>query len=75
MHRWAAEATCLMVCIALRNPWAIKAFNSAVDSSTAAEEGAQGSSSLQQAHSEELLVSFFCIGRTWSAAFSFSCTW
>ena len=31
MNKWAAEATSLMVCMALRNPWAVRAFNSAVD--------------------------------------------
>ena len=66
MHRWAGEATSLMVCIALRNPWAIKAFNAAVDSSTAAEGGGQGSSP-QQAHSEELLVSPHCCQLTRTA--------
>lgn len=33
MNKWAAEATSLMVCMALRNPWAVRAFNAAVDSS------------------------------------------
>ena len=55
LHTWAAEATSLMVCIALRNPWAIKAFNAAVDTNTAAEEGNEGTTA-QQAHSAQLLV-------------------
>ena len=55
LHTWAAEATSLMVCIALRNPWAIKAFNAAVDTNTAAEEG-KGGTTAQQAHSAQLLV-------------------
>ncbi|DBA97104.1 TPA: hypothetical protein ACH3X1_014875 [Trebouxia sp. C0004] len=33
MDTWAAEATSLMVCMALRNPWAVRAFNAAVDAS------------------------------------------
>lgn len=55
LHTWAAEATSLMVCIALRNPWAIKAFNAAVDTNTAAEEGNEGTTA-QHAHSAQLLV-------------------
>lgn len=34
MNKWAAEATSLMVCMALRNPWAVRAFNAAVDASS-----------------------------------------
>jgi len=34
MNKWAAEATSLMVCMALRNPWAVRAFNTAVDASS-----------------------------------------
>lgn len=33
LNKWAAEATSLMVCMALRNPWAVRAFNAAVDAS------------------------------------------
>lgn len=57
LHKWAAEATSLMVCIALRNPWAIKAFNAAVDTNAAAEEQHEGFTA-QQAHSAQLLVCF-----------------
>ena len=34
MNKWAAEATSLMVCMALRNPWAVRAFNAAVDATS-----------------------------------------
>lgn len=33
LNKWAAEATSLMMCMALRNPWAVRAFNAAVDAS------------------------------------------
>lgn len=33
LNKWAAEATSLMVCMVLRNPWAVRAFNAAVDAS------------------------------------------
>lgn len=59
LHKWAAEATSLMVCVALRNPWAIKAFNAAVDTNTAAEERDAGCTA-QQAHSAQLLVRHLC---------------
>jgi len=34
MNKWAAEATSLLVCMALRNPWAVRAFNAAVDATS-----------------------------------------
>lgn len=33
LNKLAAEATSLMVCMALRNPWAVRAFNAAVEAS------------------------------------------
>ncbi|DBA88625.1 TPA: hypothetical protein ACH3X1_016473 [Trebouxia sp. C0004] len=41
-NKWAAEATSLTVCMALRNPWAVRAFNSAVDSSSSPDKTCAG---------------------------------
>ncbi|KAL0055380.1 hypothetical protein WJX82_011516 [Trebouxia sp. C0006] len=38
MNKWAAEATSLMVCMALRNPWAVRAFNAATVVSYTSEQ-------------------------------------
>lgn len=52
MNKWAAEATSLMVCMALRNPWAVRAFNAAVDASASPGKTCTG-----QWKSSHLLVS------------------
>ena len=59
MDKWAAEATSLMVCMALRNPWAVRAFNAAVDANQSSGKTCSG-----QWKNSHLLVSPPSLPRT-----------
>ena len=58
LNKWAAEATSLMVCMALRNPWAVRAFNAAVDASQLPGRTCAG----QWQNSNLLVKPTLCIG-------------
>ncbi|DBB00359.1 TPA: hypothetical protein ACH3X1_013711 [Trebouxia sp. C0004] len=42
VNKWAAEATSLMVCMAVRNPWVITTFNAVVDASSSPGKACAG---------------------------------
>ena len=52
LNKAAAEATCIMVCMALRNLWVVRAFNDVGDASSSLFETCAG-----QWKSSSLLVS------------------